>query len=141
MNALKGIVFLMTLAIAVLMTLIVYGMYQKSQDPDFKFLDLGGDDISQADGPQTGPQAGTALPSAPSSAPTALPPAPLKSTQPPLAAFGDVTLDLPEGASIASASVSGTHMSLIVTQADGGTEVWVVELSSGAVLGRIKAQP
>lgn len=128
MQALKGVVFLMTLAIAVLMTLIVYGMYQKSQDPDFKFFDLGGDDAPQTD---------VAAPRAP----TALPPEAQEGAQRPLTAFGDVTLDLPDGAAITSSSISGARMSLIVTLADGGTEVWVVDLGSGKVLGRIKAQP
>lgn len=124
MQALKGVVILMTLAIAVLMTLIVYGMYQKSQDPDFKFFDLGGKN-------DTSPVMTDSTPSAPTAnAPTAAP----------VRAFGDIHLNLPAGAAIASASVNGDRLVVIVATASGHNEVWVVELRTGAVLGRVLAQ-
>lgn len=132
MRALKGIVFIMTLAIAVLMTMLIYGMYQKSQNPDFKFFNLS--EKSKPADTLDGIKAPSAMTEAPASAlPTAPPSGPTR-------AFGDLTLPLPVGASVQSATVSGDRMVLIVTTANRtGHEVWVVSLTTGQVLGRVKA--
>lgn len=131
MQALKGVVILMTLTIAVLMTLIVYGMYQKSQNPDFKFFDLGGSD--------------TAAPAAPAAAVTATAPVSGLAEAPTTAlrAFGDITLPLGANARIVSATVTGNRL-VVITSAPsgeqmGGDQVWVVDMASGKVLGRVKA--
>lgn len=131
MNVLKGIVFLMTLAIAVLITLIVYGLYQKSQNPDFKFFDLSGGDTPATDGVPSAP-----LAEQPPTKHSAATPAPQHAPT----AFGDIELDLPKGARIAQASLSGPTMVVIIDMGDGHREVWVVNLSTNTVLGRIKAQ-
>lgn len=121
MQALKGVVILMSVAIAVLMTLIVYGMYQKSKNPDFKFFDLSGGDT-------------------PAAAPASPQPDALPAPQDPARAFGDIALDLPPGARVVSATTSGTTLTLIVSLgASGPDQVWVVDIASGRVLGRIKA--
>jgi len=125
MHALKGVVILMTVAIAVLMTLIIYGMYQKSQDPNFKFFNLSSNGEKNIAVPVTAPISGADQPAAAMAQP-----------------FGDIDLPLPVGAHIASASVSGNRLIVIVT---GGSEpagqVWVIDLGNGHVLGRVKAQP
>lgn len=118
MRALKGLVFVMTLAILVLMTLLVYGLYQKSQDPDFKFFKVS----------ETAPQAAPEAPDGPAPGAVAS------------RAFGDVTLPLPPGARIQSATVSGERLVVIVAMPEGD-QVWVVDLSTGQVLGRIKGHP
>ncbi|PCI40273.1 MAG: hypothetical protein COB46_07315 [Rhodospirillaceae bacterium] len=107
----------MTLAIATLMTLIVYGLYQKSQNPDFKFFDFS---ISDA-----GPSA-------------VMPVAPVSGTSTPVTAFGNIKLDLPAGASIVSATPSGTQL-IVITSSDGtkGDQVWVLDIATGKVLSRI----
>lgn len=133
MHALKGVVIIMTLTIAVLMTLIVYGMYQKSQDPSFKFFDLSGDEESVSASPTT-PQ---------------VMPQMTGNTNTPTAGtvtFGDITLPLPAGARITSTTLSGDRLVIIVSgdaQAGGpvGDQVWVVDLASGQVIGRVKTQP
>ncbi|MFC1673658.1 hypothetical protein ACFL12_05845 [Pseudomonadota bacterium] len=127
MNALKGIVLLMGVAIAVLMTLIIYGMYQKSQNPDFTFFDSSGDAEKQATAPT--------IPEAPlAGAPTVQQAAPTQ-------AFRDINIDLPQGASISGASASGNQMVLLIALSDGATEVWVIDLATGQTLGKVKTLP
>lgn len=129
MHALKGVVIIMTLTIAVLMTLIVYGMYQKSQDPNFKFFDLSGDEESVSASPAT-PQ---------------VMPQTTGNTNPPSSStrtFGDITLALPPGARITSTTLSGERLVIVVSgDANTGDQVWVVDLASGQVIGRVKTQP
>lgn len=122
MTALKGIIIIMTLAIATLMTLIVYGLYQKSQNPDFKFFDFKGSDPVSNEVLPKAPVSGTA-----STGPTS-----------PVTAFGNIKLDLPPGASIISATPSGTQL-IVITSSDGtkGDQVWVLDIATGKVLSRI----
>ena len=118
MSALKSAVILMGVAIAVLMTLTIYGLYQKSQDPDFKFFDLSGN----------GKTATQSMPSAPVSGTST--------------AFGDVTLDLPAGARIVSATTSAQRLTVIVaTDGTLANQIWVVDLGTGQILGRVKTGP
>lgn len=124
MKALKGVVILMTLTIAVLMTLIAYGMYQKSQDPEFKFFDLSGGSKSAA------------------ATENAVVEAPAGSSIP--RAFGDISLPLPAGAQITSATVSANRLIIITSEtqkdAPNAEQVWVIDLATGQILGRVKAQ-
>lgn len=130
MQALKGVVILMTVTIAVLMTLILYGMYQKSQDPEFKFFDLSGEEKPAAATNNTSAEAGT---DAPAVAPSVL--------NPGARAFSDITLALPAGARITSATISGERLVIVVSDAtQGHGQVWVVDLTTGHVLGRVKTQ-
>ena len=124
MNALKGVVILMSLLIAVLMTMMAYGLYQKSQNSDFKFFNFN--DTPQAPAEN--------IPSAPVSGALKRPTQGLK------ASFGDVTLDLPPGASIVSATPSGQQL-VIITANDGirADQVWMLDLTSGKILGRVHA--
>lgn len=125
MSALKSAVILMGVAIAVLMTLTIYGLYQKSQDPDFKFFDLSGN----------GKTAAQSIPNAPVSGS----PANIDGTS---TAFGDVTLDLPPSARIISATSSAQRLTVIVaTDGNRANEVWVVDLATGQILGRVKTGP
>lgn len=126
MQALKGVVILMTLTIAVLMTLILYGMYQKSQNPDFKFFDLGGGDQPAA----VAQSAVGEVPATPLATPSSERAASSRAR-----AFGDLTLPLAPGARITSATVSGERLIVVVDEA----QVWVVDLANGQVLGRVKA--
>ncbi len=47
-------------------------------------------------------------------------------------------IDLPDGASVMSASIHGNRMLLNVRLDDGGQEFWVLDLSSGEVASRIR---
>lgn len=142
MHALKGVVMIMTLTIAVLMTLIVYGMYQKSQDPSFKFFDLSGDEESVSTSP-TAPQAPPqavpqVMPQMAGNTNTPTSGTPTLST----GAFGDIIVPLPTGARITSTTLSGDRL-VIVVSGDGqmGDQVWVIDLASGQIIGRVKTQP
>jgi len=123
MNALKGVVIIMSVLIAILMTLMAYGLYQKSQNPDFKFFNYSGSEKAPSE----------VMPEAPVSG--SLETAPMPNT-----AFGDITLDLPKGASIVSASPSGAQL-IIITASDGvrADQVWMLDTTSGKVLGRVYA--
>lgn len=125
MSALKSAVILMGVAIAVLMTLTIYGLYQKSQDPDFKFFDISGN----------GKTAQQSMPNAPVSGS----PARMPGTS---TAFGDVTLDLPAGARIVSATTSAQRLTVIVaTDGTRANQIWVIDLGTGQILGRVKTGP
>jgi hypothetical protein len=121
MNALKGAVIVMSVLIAILMTLMVYGLYQKSQNPDFKFFNFN----TSAPTPQkASPQAPVS--GADQGTPTSVP------------EFGNISLDLPQGTTIISATPSGTQL-IIVTASDGvhADQVWMVDMASGKVLGHV----
>jgi len=122
MNALKGVVILMSVAIAILMSLIIYGLYQKSQDADFKFFNLGGKDKPPA----------AVLPNAPVSG----------ALQDGATSVGNINLNLPKGARVISATASGTKL-IVIIATDGKTanQVWVVDLASGKVLSRVNTGP
>lgn len=138
MHALKGVVMIMTLTIAVLMTLIVYGMYQKSQDPSFKFFDLSGDEESVSTSPATPQAVPQVMPQITGNTNTPTPGTPTLST----GAFGDIIVPLPTGARITSTTLSGDRL-VIVVSGDGqmGDQVWVIDLASGQIIGRVKTQP
>lgn len=48
-----------------------------------------------------------------------------------------IEMDLPDGASVSSASLHGDRMLLNVRLADGAQEYWVVDLASGEVVSRL----
>ena len=49
MQALKVLVTILTILIVIAVTVIAYGMYRKSADPDFKFFELGGNNSAQGE--------------------------------------------------------------------------------------------
>lgn len=55
----------------------------------------------------------------------------------PVAELGTVALPLPEGARITDMAVGPDKMVLLLTLANGGSELVVIELASGRVLGRL----
>jgi len=122
MAAVKGIVIFMGLIIVTLMGLIVYGFYQKAQNPDFKFFSNGEPKVVSS-----APQSGTTA---------------LASTSPPTgqpASFGEVSLDLAPSAQVVSAQASDNRLVLVIAR-DGQTAdlVAVIDINSGKVLGRVK---
>ncbi len=125
MQALKGLVVGLTILIVVAMTVIAYGLYRKSDEPDFKFFSLGGKEApAAANQPAVLPSPATAMAGAPTNA------------------FGDVLLSLPEGCTIASVSGDGARIFLKIGPAGATCErVIVVNAASGALLGTLKVSP
>lgn len=122
MNALKGVVILMSLLIAIVMTLMVYGLYQKSQNPDFRFFNFSGTEKAPTE----------IIPEAPVSGGLDKPSRATK------AAFGDIALGLPKGSSIVSATPSGQQL-VIITATNGALadQVWMLDMDTGKILGRV----
>lgn len=123
MPALKGLVIFMGVLIVMIMTVIAYGLYRKSSDPDFKFFSLGSDKA------QPEKNMPTAIPTPPSGNGGNL-------------AFGEIDLNLPEGCHIANVSGDGTRIFLKIGPAGPLCErVVVVDAGKGTVLGTLKASP
>ncbi|MBF0247504.1 MAG: hypothetical protein HQL36_05465 [Alphaproteobacteria bacterium] len=124
MAAIKALVIGLGMLIVLAMTVLGYGLYQKSQNPDFKFFDLSGKSA------------------APVSDAASDEPAPPSVTATPGRAFGEVSLDLPEAARVISASANANRLVLVIAR-DGQNPdlVAVVDMTTGAVLGRVKARP
>jgi len=118
MRALKGLVAGLGLMIVIVMAVIVYGLYRKSSDPDFRFFAFGGE-----------------------------PPVPAAVSQPPAAgtglkSFGEVMVSLPDGCSIAGVTGDGKRLFLKIGPAGPKCErVVILDAVSGAILGNIKAAP
>lgn len=128
MQALKGLVAGLGILIVIAMTTIGYGLYRKSEDPDFKFFNMGGENTSQE---TTQP---AALPTPTMSAPATPAAAPM--------AFGDVMLSLPEGCMISAVSGDGVRIFLKIGPSGPACErVLVVDASNGSLLGTLKVTP
>ncbi|HEY9081558.1 hypothetical protein [Magnetovibrio sp.] len=117
----KALVIVMSFLIAVLMGLIIYGFYQKSQNPNYKMFRADDTPVVQADATppaQPAPQANVGT------------------------SFGEVSLDLPATARVISAQANANRLVLVIAR-NGETAdlVAVVDLNSGKVLGRVKTAP
>ena len=128
MQALKGLVAGMAILIVIAMTTIAYGLYRKSDDPDFKFFSLSGES------PQQEMNQPSRLPTPQMAAPSQLTAAPK--------AFGDILLSLPLGCSISAVSGDGSRIFLKLGPPGPNCErVMIVDANTGALLGTIKASP
>ena len=127
MQALKALVAMLTILIVIAMTVIAYGMYRKSDDPDFKFFELGGDSTARD---TTQP---SALPD---------PTRDVKAGAPTPKAFGEIMLSLPPGCNISTVSGDGFRIFLKVGPAGPKCErVIVMDAASGTLLGTLKVSP
>lgn len=136
MTAIKGVVFFMGFLIVTLMGLIIYGFYQKSQNPDFKFF---------ADNtPPTVTTSHLANDSSLDAHIKAMPPAVSSGAAPihPAHSFGEVSLDLPGTARVISVQASGSRLVMTIARDGQNADlVAVVDMSTGKVLGRVKTTP
>ena len=127
MNALKVLVTFLTILIVIAVTVIVYGMYRKSGDPDFKFFDLGGTNSAQ----DTTQQPALGAPSQDMKAGAKTP-----------KTFGNIMLSLPAGCNISTVSGDGYRIFLKVGPTGPICErVIVINASSGALLGTLRFSP
>ena len=127
MQALKVLVTILTILIVIAVTVIAYGMYRKSADPDFKFFELGGNNSAQGE---------TQLPSIPNTIEAMRNGAYTPST------FGEVILSLPKGCKISTVNGDGYRLFLKVGPTGTKCErVIVIDSANGALLGTIKVSP
>ena len=127
MQALKVLVTILTILIVVAVTVIAYGMYRKSGDPNFKFFELSGS--------STAPDS-TQLPALPT--PTDY----IKASVNPPKSFGEIMLSIPTGCNISTVSGDGYRIFLKVGPTEPKCErVIVINASSGALLGTLRASP
>ncbi len=111
----------MGLLIAAGMAVFAYGLYQKIADPEFTFFPAE---------PVDAPPVAAAPP---------LPAAPPVSAAP--AAFGTITVPLPEGCVLARVIPEGGRLYLRIGPAGRCERVVVVDVASGSVLGTIAVSP
>lgn len=108
--------------IVVIMAVIVYGLYKKSSDPDFKYFSFGG---------QT-----------PADATASQPSATMHDGSAGLKNFGEVMVSLPDGCSIAGVTGDGQRLFLKIGPAEPKCQrVIILDAASGAIIGTIKSTP
>ncbi len=122
MNALKGLVIGMGLLIVAGLALLVWGLYQKAQNPDFKFFDLTGDGKTKIEFASTEPTP------------------PIAQNTAPLQGFGRKTVHLQAGDKLSSVTAEAQRLILRIEKADGHQELVIVDMNSGGVLGTLNLQ-
>lgn len=127
MQALKGLVIVLGLIIVLVMGVLVWGLFKKSENPDFKMFTFssGGDKAAAP----AAPSGGTA------------PPAPRDVQM----AWGTVSLNLPAGCAIQDMS-SDLGKLYVRTGSDGApvpgcARVVVIDPATGRTLGTVMAGP
>lgn len=129
----KGLVIVMSFFIAVLMGLMIYGFYQKSQNPNYKMFRSDNTPQAQVDAmPASGNDSGSDAKQA----------APVQAGPTAATEFGDIDLALPQTARVISARAKQDRLILVIAR-NGETAdlVVIVDLHSGKVLGRVKTTP
>ncbi len=132
MQVLKGLVIGLGLLIAAGMALFAYGLYQKIADPDFTFFPAE---------PGDAPPVAAAPPVPAESQVPAAPPVSVAPQLPAPAAFGTITVPLPEGCVLARVIPAGDRLYLRIGPAGRCERVVVVDVASGSVLGTIAVSP
>lgn len=124
MGALKGLVIGLGLTIVLVVGLMVWGLYKKSEDPSFKmftFSEKSTSSSSLSDGAS----------------------APMPSGIVP--AWGTVSLNLPQGCAVTGVSAQGTRMLVLSGATDQAisscARVTVIETGTGRILGTVVGGP
>jgi len=122
MQALKGLVIGMGLLIVIGMGVLGFGLYKKATDPGFRFF-------KEASTPEV-------------IAPT-MPAAPVASAQPAAIpeAFGTKSVPLAPGETLEGVTPDGNRLILHLKGSDGADSLTIVDMNSGAVLGRLNLEP
>jgi len=113
MKLLKTVVIGLGVLIAAAVVLLVYGLYKKSADPAWR------------------PLAGASAPAS-SAAPQATAPAA------PLAAFGDVTLDIPRNCEIVGTYAENGRLIFEIVAIDDCPAAVILDLATGKRLGSVR---
>ncbi|MCW9035172.1 MAG: hypothetical protein OQK35_07395 [Alphaproteobacteria bacterium] len=119
MNALKGLVIGMGLLIVAGMALLVWGLYQKAQNPDFKFFDLTGDGKTKIEFATTAPTP------------------PIAQNNESLQDFGRKTIPLEAGDKLISVTPASQRLVLHIKKTSGQHELVIVNMFTGDILGTL----
>ncbi|WP_419799534.1 MAG: hypothetical protein ACNI26_07745 [Terasakiella sp.] len=120
------------------MIALVYGLIQKSDNPDFKFFDLATEvpELEQAlkevEVPLVGKKKDT-------TSTTEVTPTPL--TQTPAKAFGDMRLEIPKGYKIVETDMDSQRLVLRMINEQGMNRLMILDINSGAKLGGLSLAP
>jgi len=127
MVALKTLVVVMGILIVLGIGVLGYGMYQKAQNPDFRFFTAEKEALPPAaPAPQVAPT--------PQMVPTLVPREPLRP-------FGDIAVTVPEGCEIVDMKPFRRLLHLRIGSDRACSRVIVVDLRRGKVLGTISVEP
>jgi hypothetical protein len=129
----------MGLLIIVGMVLLVYGLIQKQDNPDFKFFDLSKEvpELEQALKEVEVPLVGKkneVMPTAPSTPPPTAPVVPAK-------AFGDMRLEIPQGYKVVETDIDSQRLVLRLTNDAGTNRLLILDINTGAKLGGLSLHP
>lgn len=116
MQALKTLVAAMGLLIVIGICVLVWGLYQKAANPDFKMFDLGSSKSSPA--------------------PTGQTPSPTPAAR----TFSDIDLNLPGTCEIADMEVAGGRLFLRIGGGSACERIIAIDPADGRVLGTISAR-
>jgi len=120
------------------MIALVYGLIQKSDNPDFKFFDLATEvpELEQAlkevEVPLVGKKKDTTPTPQATVSPTAMTPA---------KAFGDMRLEIPKGYKIVETDMDSQRLVLRMINEQGINRLMILDINSGAKLGGLSLAP
>jgi hypothetical protein len=117
--ALKGLVIGLGILIVIGMTALAYGLYQKSQNPEFTFLSLSSEPPAEKN------------PAAPSPV--------LKEGA--LEAFSDITISLPSECIIEAMRPDGDRLYLQIGPSGQCARIIVIDTRQGRILGKVVIAP
>jgi hypothetical protein len=117
MQALKGLVIGMGVLIVAGMVLLVYGLYQKANDPDFKFFSLNEEksNVEQSVAPPV------------ANSPTV--------TRRPQSSFGNTAIPLALGDSLVSMIAEDNRLIMHIRNSSGSEKVVITDMNRGTLLG------
>lgn len=111
------------------MILLVYGLIQKADNPDFKFFDLASEApaLEKALKEVEVPLAGKSSP------------APAVSSAP--VAFGDMRIEIPAGYNVVDTDMDAQRLVLRLKNDKGLTRLMILDINTGAKLGGLSLHP
>ncbi|NVJ91879.1 MAG: hypothetical protein HWE34_09495 [Methylocystaceae bacterium] len=125
------------------MIALVYGLIQKSDNPDFKFFDLATEApelekaLQDIEVPLVGKKKESPVPATTTPATTTAP-AP---TTTPARAFGDLRLEIPKGYRVVETDMDSQRLVLRLTNDAGVNRLMILDINTGAKLGGLSLHP
>ncbi len=119
------------------MIALVYGLIQKSDNPDFKFFDLAKEApelekaLKDVEVPLVGKKKEAPIASAPASVTPVVP----------VRAFGDMRLEIPAGFKVVETDMDSQRLVLRLVNEQGVNRLMILDINTGAKLGGLSLQP